>query len=189
MNIIPSFASPLVTTKLNCNHEKISDWCNNQTSDDTGKILLNFEETALQNLYSKIKENVNILHEYIGLKKTFKQILHNGWVNCYDNIRTQSAHCHPEATFICVYYPLAENNSSPLVLTNPNNAQQYVFPSSPNEDNCVEDYNIFTSNKWAIRPETDLLVIFPSWVQHGVESFSSKTKRISIAINTRMVKL
>jgi len=74
-------------------------------------------------------------------------------------------------------------------LTNPNNAQQYVFPSSPNEDNCVEDYNIFTSNKWAIRPETDLLVIFPSWVQHGVESFSSKTKRISIAINTRMVKL
>lgn len=38
-------------------------------------------------------------------------------------------------------------------------------------------------NELAIRPRSGLIVLFPSWLQHGVRAFNGQGTRISIAIN------
>ena len=40
-----------------------------------------------------------------------------------------------------------------------------------------------TASQHAILPETGELVIFPSWLRHGVKPHSGKGERISVAIN------
>lgn len=38
-------------------------------------------------------------------------------------------------------------------------------------------------NEIAVRPRTGLIVLFPSWLQHGVRPFHGEGTRISVAIN------
>ena len=85
-----------------------------------------------------------------------------------------------------MYYPYVEHGSGNLELRNPISAIEYIFPQS-RENTVIDSYNLFNSKIWQIVPENNLLVIFPSWLQHYVRQGNSNTTRISIALNSKIV--
>jgi uncharacterized protein (TIGR02466 family) len=47
----------------------------------------------------------------------------------------------------------------------------------------IDQENDFTAGELDMRPEEGRMYIFPSWLEHGVESNESDQDRISIAFN------
>ena len=39
-----------------------------------------------------------------------------------------------------------------------------------------------------LRPRTGVLVLFPSWLQHGVRPFSGDGERVTVALNLKAVR-
>ena len=47
----------------------------------------------------------------------------------------------------------------------------------------LDRYNHFTSQKGSYAPKDNLLLLFPSWLKHSVNSNMSKSERYSISFN------
>ena len=187
MDILPIFSSFLVTEKLNIDNNRIADWCFKHPN-LCDKIPLTLDEPELSELYTAVNDNLDKLHSFLGFKKETSQEIYEGWVNCNDTERTSVPHTHPRAQYICIYYPYIDGNVGFLEITNPNYALEYVFPQSHNQS-IIEDYNIFNSQLWQVPPQNDLLVIIPAWLQHYVRESEQGSTRLSIALNSRIIKL
>lgn len=185
MEVLPIFASFLVTEKLNIDHKKIADWCFNHP-DLRNDIVLTLSEPELEELYTAVNDKLTKLHNFLGFKQTTSQKLYEGWVNCDYLERTSVPHTHPRAQYICIYYPYVDGKVGYLELSNPNKALEFVFPQTAYE-NIIENYNVFNSNLWQIPPQTDLLVIIPAWLQHYVRESEQGSTRLSIALNSQII--
>ena len=62
---------------------------------------------------------------------------------------------------------------------NPCNSFCYFFD---NKD--VDSFTEHNSTLWKISAKTNKLIIFPSWLEHGVEPNMSNEDRISLSFNT-----
>ena len=184
MEVIPVFANFLVTEKLNIDNEKIADWCFSQP-ELSDKINLTLREPELKEFYSAVNSVLDKLHNFLGFKNTTEQKIYEGWVNYNTIERTSVPHTHPEATFVCVYYPKIVGNVGHLELTNPNRVVEHVL-SQTHKNNVIENYNVFNSNLWSIPAQEDVLVVMPSWLQHYVRESEAGATRLSIAINSKV---
>ena len=75
--------------------------------------------------------------------------------------------------------------SGVLYLQTNENSGNIIFESFSNERFTIhtEEYNIFNSPQWSIKPEDGLLLMFPSEVHHAIEENKSDTTRYSLAFN------
>jgi uncharacterized protein (TIGR02466 family) len=75
--------------------------------------------------------------------------------------------------------------SAVLYLQTNENSGNIIFESFSNERFTIhtEEYNIFNSPQWSIKPEDGLLLMFPSEVHHAIEENKSDTTRYSLAFN------
>ena len=185
LGIQPIFSSFLITKKLDLDTKSIKTWIEKSSRTD-GKIPLTFNEIVLKDFYSNLNEILDHLHIALGFSKNTKQKFQEAWVNVEPRETISVPHTHPSADFICVYYPYVEHGSGNLELRNPISAIEYIFPQS-RENTVIDSYNLFNSKIWQIVPENNLLVIFPSWLQHYVRQGNSNTTRISIALNSKIV--
>ena len=184
MEVLPIFASFLITEKLNIDNKKIADWCFKRP-DLRDKTDLTFDEPELKELYSEVNGILNNLHNFLGFKTSTKQNMYEGWVNYNTLERTSVPHTHPEATFVCIYYPKVIGNVGYLELTNPNRIIEYAFMQTQ-KNSVIDNYNVFNSNLWTVEPKDNLLVIIPSWIQHYVRESEEGSTRLSIAINSKV---
>ena len=72
---------------------------------------------------------------------------------------------------------------------NKNSGKLYFQNVKASHDNCFKSktlntYNKYRSNYYNITPKENLLVLFPGWLDHLVESNNSNENRISISFNT-----
>jgi len=75
--------------------------------------------------------------------------------------------------------------SGVLYLQTSENSGNIVFESFGNERFALhsEEYNVFNSPRWSLKPEDGLLIIFPSEVHHKIAENKSDTTRYSLAFN------
>ena len=100
--------------------------------------------------------------------------------NCWANINPQYAsnkiHDHANCLFSGVYYLKVPKDSGTLMFYDPRSAKTFYKP-------LVSTFTAYTADAIAHAAEEGLMLIFPSWLKHGVEPNLSNEDRVSISFN------
>jgi uncharacterized protein (TIGR02466 family) len=96
----------------------------------------------------------------------------NSWINFYNKGDFQYPHHHAGSTVSGIYYYQTNGEDGRVIFENPNPyLDLHLFPGSHG----------FT--KLGIDPKPGRLILFPSWLRHGVEINKTDHERISISFN------
>jgi len=104
----------------------------------------------------------------------------NFWFNVNPKGSYNTLHNHQSSVLSGVYYiDIPDENMGNIEFHRDDEAQYYI-PEN------LDRYTQFTSTKATYKPETGLLLIFPSWLRHFVHSNQSEKHRISMSFNTEL---
>ena len=104
----------------------------------------------------------------------------NFWFNVNPKGSYNTLHNHQHSVLSGVYYiDIPTDNMGNIEFHRSDEAQYYI------PDN-MDKYTQFTSTKATYKPETGMLLIFPSWLKHFVHSNQSEQSRISMSFNTQL---
>ncbi len=131
---------------------------------------------AIRQMLFEVEKQAPNFYREMGVKKNFKQQLENFWVNFNKPGMFNKPHLHPNSVFTGVYYAKAENNCGNIVIHNSSD-KEFVLQT------YTETQNQYTMSNPQYRPSAGLVIIFPSWLQHSVESNYSGTDRISVSFH------
>ena len=184
MESLPLFPSPVLklyveenTDQLNKHIEKAdfirttafgSNW--SYTSSDV-RLLKKYPriEKILLNKFKRVaKENFYYKNDFV---------ISTSWMAKTDPGGYSQMHMHKNSFYSGVYYfDEYDNDSSALEFENP-------LTAYPDFQLIPTEFNIMNSNSWKIWPEKNLLVLFPSYLRHGVLKNKSNETRYSLAFN------
>lgn len=165
------------------NREALIKFCKERVKDNDG-IFVDPGESVFLELGGKITQFLDELHTKLEFSDDYEQRIKQFWVNSFCNQSITRMHRHPGAFFSAVYYPQADEKSSPLGFTSPNHELAHVI-----RPEHIKNFNSFNSEQLFIPPKSDLLLVFPSWMWHFVaHSEESSNARFSIAFDSVIVK-
>ena len=127
----------------------------------------------LDKLLLKLKEYSSIFEISLNTK------IHDYWFNINNLKHSNKLHNHSGAFLSGVFYVKIPKNSGKLYFQNVKASHDNCFKSK-----TLNTYNKYRSNYYNITPKENLLVLFPGWLDHLVESNNSNENRISISFNT-----
>lgn len=164
----------------------IKDYClNKKLQDPTGVLLSNCG--GWQSASETESIITDKLYELIQpIQQSFTKHLQviNSWININPTGSFNNKHFHPQCDLAGVYYVDVPENSGDLVF------------ESPQAFHCFGELDSYTSEikeAWgqhlerSITPMNGLLIVFPSYISHGVKVNQSKEDRISISFNIRVI--
>lgn len=128
-------------------------------------------------LHNEILKNSLVGFSYLGLKN-YKPKIQNLWININSKNHFNERHMHKGSVLSGVFYVSTNINSGQIVFYNPNDKLSFFI--SPN---LIDQYNFVNSSTWKFTPYDNLLLIFPSWLEHQVTPNFNEDDRISIAFN------
>ena len=164
----------------------IKDYClNKKLQDPTGVFLSNCggwqsEAEAEGVITDKLYELIQPIQQHF----TRKLEIANSWININPTGSFNNKHFHPQCDLAGVYYVDVPENSGDLVFESPQSFHCYSE---------IESYTPAIKEEWgqhlerSITPMKGLLIMFPSYLTHGVLPNQSKEDRISISFNTRVI--
>ncbi len=136
----------------------------------------------LQNLdaFKEMNHRILTVCQRVGQSLHFQQNLiweHQAWLNISPPGASNKLHHHSNCYFSGVYYvSLKAPECGSIYFRDPRVASRMLtYP--------IDQENDFTAGELDMRPEEGRMYIFPSWLEHGVESNESDEDRISIAFN------
>lgn len=100
------------------------------------------------------------------------------WVNVNFPGTSNARHCHPFAMLACTYYVKVPKNSGGLYFDDSRSIET-MWPTVVDED----PKRPWTFKSVRYQPSEGMIVLFPAWLQHGVEENRSKSDRISVSFN------
>ena len=185
--MIDIFNISIYKKDLNINNKELLNFILNlkkkskgrKKSNPTGwqSMDLNLRDKIFSKLNKKIIENFLQYINKISLKNDFK--ISNMWANVNRYKDYNLIHSHPNVTVSGVYYLKVPKNSGNIFFVNP--ASQLIETSW---DKCIEKYTTQNSPFFRVNPIEGQLILFPSWLQHGVEpNLNKKQDRISFSFN------
>ena len=205
-NISPGFNSPILEVVLDLDTDKLVDFVYEiKKKDNKGKFHSNkggWQSNDFLNINSsdefiKLKEQINYyLQEYhervfcqMGVEfvtDTF-MYLQNIWANINEKYCYNEWHNHAYSFLSGVFYikhnTLKENGS--FMWKNPANLSN-LWPLYYPMD-LIKQSNMAIAPNWTVDPMPNLLLIFPSWVEHKVEINLSDNPRISMSFDASLV--
>jgi uncharacterized protein (TIGR02466 family) len=142
-------------------------------------VLTTFKYNSKNNLFidfgmNKLLEGiVKHLNVYVNeMKYTTPIAFKNSWMNIYPPGTFQYAHHHSGSAISGTYYYQTNGNDGKIIFENPNPYLDYqLFPGTHG------------FNRLGVEPKVGRLVLFPSWLRHGVEMNKTDQERISISFN------
>jgi uncharacterized protein (TIGR02466 family) len=101
------------------------------------------------------------------------------WANVSCQYAYNNVHNHPNSLLSGVYYVQVQDESGDILLFDPRKQAWVMQPD-------FSERNQMNSSVHSISPEAGTLIIFPSWLDHGVGQNLSEADRISIAFNINL---
>ena len=162
--------------------QNIINWSNQ----DKGVVRTNIKgwhSTTDMNLKPEYQDLVNMLYEaqrtiYDQEHLDSEPFLGNMWANINPPGGMNRAHIHPNSLWSGVYYVKASKNSGQLKIEDPRSVALMVRPrmkqGKPPRRLWREDN---------YEPKTGRLIMFPSWLNHCVDTNESNNIRISVSFN------
>ena len=198
MNIIPLFTTSVMQTQLDLDTDKLTELAFQiQNKDKDGVQVTNkggwqsnnvIEETheELDKLKKEITQYLQMYHSEIFQGMKFKtdvtQTLANMWVNINEKHHYNDWHVHPFATLSGVYYIKHDGvENGDILFKHPEHPHMAALHWPPE---MVEAYNAATAEVVNITPKSNMLLIFPSWMNHSVEANLKNDPRISVSFNS-----
>lgn len=106
----------------------------------------------------------------------FKLRITQSWANYTAPSFAHHRHAHPNSYISGVFYPKADITKDKIFFWKSSVWKQI--------DYTVKEYNLFNSDSWWFSVGTNMLILFPSSLEHTVEPVTDGELRISIALNT-----
>ena len=140
---------------------------------------LNLTESIFNELNNEISNNFLKYINQISLKNDFK--ITNMWANVNGYKDYNVLHDHGNSVISGVYYLKTPKQCGNIYFKHP------FFQVMENVwSNCVKENSYYTSTSLSVPSIKAKLILFPGWLQHGVESnLNKKQDRISLSFNIR----
>lgn len=147
---------------------------------------LNLASDEIKDLKDSILLRGNNLIKKFGFKSDL--YMGNMWVNINQNKDFNKIHMHPNSLLSGVFYVKTPKNCGRIVFKNPNPYHFFFIENLTIHNQLeIERYNGFNSAIWVITPKPNLLLLFPSWLEHHVEPNESNETRISYSFNLKPI--
>jgi uncharacterized protein (TIGR02466 family) len=183
------FIQPIACFKLKQN---LKDLYNFSTSLKNSRIKSNvggfqsndldfLNEKKLQPFTKDLIKNTKKFCKLFSFNNNLEPYIDNLWININGYKDFNLPHNHANSIVSGAFYINVPENSGNIVFHN--SASDFMYPLGYVN---IDSFNQYNSSNWWIKPENNLLVLFPSWLKHHVESNLSNKKRISISFNIRL---
>jgi hypothetical protein len=191
MEIQNVFNNFLCTDILDIDNNELVKYSYQEKEKSTGRIRsnrggwqsndLDLSDPNIQPLVNAITEKLNSLHLNLGFSEKYKQFIDNMWININPPGSLNLMHYHENSFFSGSYYVSTNAKTGSIHFVNPIPVHDWVISKE-----IIKDFNSFNSKAWEILPKSNLLVIFPAWLEHFVNENKSDVDRISISFNTKL---
>jgi uncharacterized protein (TIGR02466 family) len=102
------------------------------------------------------------------------------WINVMKKGAAHTPHLHPHAVVSGTYYVTVPPGSGAIRFEDPRLAMLMAAP--PKKKNAKLENRTFVD----MAPKPGMLLLWESWLRHGVEANAAKTPRISVSFNYRL---
>lgn len=102
------------------------------------------------------------------------------WINVMAKGAIHAPHIHPHSVISGTYYVTAPPQSGAIRFEDPRLAMLMAAP--PKKKNARPENRSFVD----VEPKPGMLLLWESWLRHGVEANSARSPRISMSFNYRM---
>ena len=109
-----------------------------------------------------------------------KLALDSIWINVMQKGAIHAPHIHPHSVISGTYYVTAPPGSGAIRFEDPRLGLLMAAP--PKKKNARPENQTFVS----VQPAAGMLLLWESWLRHGVEPNTAKGQRISISFNYRL---
>ena len=198
VNIIPFFTSPVMQIQLDLDLEKLTEFASEmRNKDKKGVIQTNVggwqsnnvheeKHKEFKKLKKEITQHLQIYHSEIFQGMIFKQnvtqSLANMWVNINEKHHYVDWHIHHKATLSGVYYIKHDGvENGNILFKHPEHPQMSALHW---KKELVEVWDMTSGEIFIIPPSSNMLLIFPSWLEHSVEANLKNDPRISLSFNS-----
>ena len=134
----------------------------------------------MPDLKSKIDFHLeNYIRKYLHIKKELNFYMLNSWVNIHRPNDWSQIHNHGNSLISGVYYPIFPKDSGHIQFHKSNRINLF--------DQCImmeyDEDTIVNAGRYQIDVSEDLIVLFPSHLEHSVNKNISNKNRYSLAFN------
>ena len=137
-------------------------------------------DTKLKNLKEFCEKHIKIyVKEILNPKQELDFYITQSWLNVVDPGGGIQPHRHANSIISGTFYQTVEETDK-ICFHDPNTQRTKCMISiEPNKGNP------FTSKNWSATVDKNVLILFPSWLEHSVEPNEKATRnRISLSFNT-----
>jgi len=194
MNMDFYFPTPVWWEDTNIDNTPIIELCNKLRNDDpNGRKISNNggwqssdfkpnEHTEFADFVIAVtNKSLQCLNDYGYVQNAYKLEMLNAWFNINQEGNSNQIHTHGGSFISGVYYAKANTDQSELIFYK-NFTEDYIITSAGD----IEQFTPISGATCRYPPKTGRLVLFPSYIPHGVMPSTSKDERISLAFNMRM---
>jgi uncharacterized protein (TIGR02466 family) len=196
----PLFTTPLMKVHLDLDLEKLTEFAFEMwNKDKKGVQISNKGGWQSDNIieerheeFIKLKKEINqYLQQYhsevfrgMEFKGNVVHNINNMWANINEKHNYNEWHIHGGSTLSGVFYIKHDNSSEngDILFKHPNSSYYMVMVHWP--PNIIEKTNEVSSEIINIKPKSNMLLIFPSWLEHKVEPNLKNVSRISVSFNS-----
>jgi len=139
-------------------------------------LNLQNKNTEIDKLMHYIKNNVQICHEQLRIRKVYQNLKMEYWININSFNNANSKHTHPGAIISGSVYIKVPKNSGNIYFC-PNILEHYFY------ETYTEFNTDFAHTETEFIAEEKKVILFPSFLPHYVARSNSHEDRISIAFN------
>jgi uncharacterized protein (TIGR02466 family) len=175
--LIPLFSKPLYTGYVDIGNIDLNNvnWIQNNfnwTSEDMNVL----DKEEFKALREKIMFYVfDFFYGFMRVDLQTKIDITESWLNKTEKGQMHHRHWHPNSILSGVVFLATEGDTGKLRLVN---SQYNTF-----EFDTVEP-SLYNATTWAVKPEVGKIALFPSGLEHMVDTYEGDTPRISLAFNT-----
>ena len=106
-----------------------------------------------------------------------KLVLDSLWINVMNKGAIHAPHIHPHSVISGTYYVKVPPRSGAIRFEDPRLAMMMAAP--PRKQNAKPENRLFVD----VPPKTGMLLLWESWLRHGVEANGTREPRVSISFN------
>ena len=106
-------------------------------------------------------------------------VLDSFWINVMNKGAVHTPHIHPHSAISGTYYVSVPPASGAIRFEDPRLAMMMAAP--PRKEKAKVENRLFVD----LQPKAGLLLLWESWLRHGVEANGARGERISVSFNYR----
>ena len=145
------------------------------------KFLL--DDPQLKNLKDKIMKSCeHFLYDALDIDPSARFEMTNSWAVKHLKGDESGAHTHVNSMISGVFYIQTDDDSGEIVF-HKDKTLYNIFTPTVNIPYTGNNLNTFNALGWAIKPKNNMLVLFPSTLDHSVLPSRSDTERYCVAFN------